>query len=172
MVGASKFVGAATLRSAVALFFLTSILCASPIFVAPANVVFITSARAAADPTAETGLEGLVIVTHTGRHAFRVEVARTEDQLKTGLMYRRSLPADRGMIFDFKTPQTVMMWMKNTYIPLDMIFISRNRNRDAYRQGRRAFVRNDHSVGRASLRGSGSERRNGKCDRIATWRQD
>jgi len=41
-------------------------------------------------------------------------------------MYRRSMPRDSGMLFDFQAENIVMMWMKNTYIPLDMIFVSRN----------------------------------------------
>jgi uncharacterized membrane protein (UPF0127 family) len=40
-------------------------------------------------------------------------------------MFRRHMPADRGMLFDFKTEQRVMMWMRNTYIPLDMVFITK-----------------------------------------------
>ena len=79
---------------------------------------------AASEPDA--ALEPLTITTATGPHAFSVEVMRTEAQRERGLMYRRFLPRDRGMLFDFKTEQPVMMWMKNTYIPLDMIFMSRS----------------------------------------------
>jgi uncharacterized membrane protein (UPF0127 family) len=74
---------------------------------------------------AETALERLDIITATGPHVFSVEVARTEDQRETGLMYRRSLPEDGGMLFNFHIEEIVTMWMKNTYIPLDMIFVSR-----------------------------------------------
>ncbi len=71
-------------------------------------------------------LEQLVIVTASGRHPFLVEVMRTEDQRERGLMFRRSLAADRGMLFDFKSERRVDMWMKNTFLPLDMIFIAKN----------------------------------------------
>ena len=81
-------------------------------------------AQAASDQSA--ALEPLEIVSSNGRHAFSVEVMRTDAERAKGLMFRRFLPADRGMLFDFKTEQPVMMWMKNTYIPLDMVFISRN----------------------------------------------
>lgn len=82
-------------------------------------------ANAAHAHAAEAGTEPLTIVTATGPHLFAVEVMRTEAQRELGLMYRRFLPQDRGMLFDFKTVQPVMMWMKNTYIPLDMIFIGK-----------------------------------------------
>jgi uncharacterized membrane protein (UPF0127 family) len=71
-------------------------------------------------------LEKLEIVTASGTHEFSVEVMRTEAELEHGLMFRRFLPAGRGMLFDFKTERPVMMWMKNTYLPLDMIFISKS----------------------------------------------
>jgi hypothetical protein len=74
----------------------------------------------------EAGTEPLTIVTASGPHQFAVEVMRTPPQLEKGLMFRRFLPADRGMLFDFKVEQPVMMWMKNTYIPLDMIFIGKS----------------------------------------------
>ncbi|ACB95183.1 DUF192 domain-containing protein [Beijerinckia indica] len=74
---------------------------------------------------AEDSLEPLAIVTASGDHAFSVEVMRTDEGRERGLMGRRYLPADRGMLFDFGTERPVMMWMKNTYLPLDMIFIGR-----------------------------------------------
>ncbi len=68
--------------------------------------------------------ERLSIATKAGdRHVFQVEVARTPDQRAQGLMYRRSMPADHGMLFDFERVEPVSMWMQNTYLPLDMLFI-------------------------------------------------
>jgi len=65
----------------------------------------------------------LTIVTATGRRDFTVELALTPEQRARGLMFRKSLAADTGMLFDFRAPGKVAMWMKNTLIPLDMIFI-------------------------------------------------
>jgi uncharacterized membrane protein (UPF0127 family) len=74
---------------------------------------------------AQEGLENLEILTSEGPRGFSVEVMRTPEQLEKGLMFRRYMPDDRGMLFDFKTEQPVQFWMKNTYLPLDMIFISK-----------------------------------------------
>lgn len=68
-------------------------------------------------------LEPLAIATAGGRHALSVEVARNDADRAQGLMYRRSLAPDRGMLFDFGKVEPVSMWMENTYIPLDMLFI-------------------------------------------------
>ena len=57
------------------------------------------------------------------RHAFQVEVARNDADRAQGLMFRRSMPADRGMLFDFRRVEPVAMWMQNTYLSLDMLFI-------------------------------------------------
>lgn len=70
-----------------------------------------------------TGLETLAIVGSGQRHVFQVEVMRTPDQRARGLMHRNYLPPDRGMLFDFGQVEPVAMWMQNTFIPLDMLFI-------------------------------------------------
>ena len=67
--------------------------------------------------------EPLTIVGGNGRHAFQVELARNDAERAQGLMFRRNLAADRGMLFDFGRVQPISMWMQNTYIPLDMVFI-------------------------------------------------
>jgi uncharacterized membrane protein (UPF0127 family) len=74
---------------------------------------------------AQEALENLEVITSDGPHSFSVEVMRTPEQLAQGLMFRRYMPDDRGMLFDFKTEQPVQFWMKNTYLPLDMIFVSK-----------------------------------------------
>ena len=66
----------------------------------------------------------LVLKTESGDHSFTVEVARTPQQKALGLMFRRSLPENAGMIFLYDRPQPVVMWMKNTHISLDVVFIS------------------------------------------------
>lgn len=84
------------------------------------------AATAPAAHSQEARTEPLQIVTGGGKTLrFKVEVVDTEASRERGLMYRMSLPRDRGMLFDFKQPQEqVSFWMKNTFIPLDIIFIS------------------------------------------------
>jgi uncharacterized membrane protein (UPF0127 family) len=72
------------------------------------------------------GLEKLEIITSGGTHEFTVEVMRSDRQRERGLMFRRFLPQDRGMLFVFESERPLVMWMKNTYLPLDMIFIGRS----------------------------------------------
>ena len=91
----------------------------------------IPGAAWALDEGATAALENVTVVTdaksaHPVEHVLHVEVMRTEADRERGLMERRFLPADRGMLFQFDHVQTVLMWMKNTYIPLDMIFLSRS----------------------------------------------
>jgi uncharacterized membrane protein (UPF0127 family) len=77
------------------------------------------------DSGAQTGLreEPLTIRSANGEHAFTVEIAATPEEQERGLMFRRSLAPDRGMIFPYSPPADVSFWMKNTLIPLDMLFV-------------------------------------------------
>jgi uncharacterized protein len=77
---------------------------------------------------AATALEKqpLTFVTQGGSRKITVEIASNDSERSTGLMFRRSIGADEGMLFLYDREQEITMWMKNTYIPLDMIFIKRN----------------------------------------------
>jgi len=68
----------------------------------------------------------LVIHSATGDHQVKVEVVTEPADQARGLMYRRSLEKDSGMLFIFRQEEPQSFWMKNTLIPLDMIFVSRN----------------------------------------------
>ena len=76
------------------------------------------TAGVAAGPT-----ETLTIRTADAAHVFRVEMAVTPEQQRQGLMYRRNLAPDAGMLFLYENGSRVTMWMANTYIPLDMVFV-------------------------------------------------
>jgi uncharacterized membrane protein (UPF0127 family) len=69
-------------------------------------------------------LQPLTLVTASGAHKLMVEVAATERTREYGLMCRKRVAPDRGMLFDFKAPmQNVAFWMRNTLIPLDIVYI-------------------------------------------------
>jgi uncharacterized membrane protein (UPF0127 family) len=87
-------------------------------FAALALLVVVVAGRAIA-----AEMRTLEIVTKTGVQVFSVEVAKTDEEREHGLMFRTSLPDGQGMLFDFSPEQNVSMWMKNTLIPLDMIFV-------------------------------------------------
>ncbi|KAB1076293.1 DUF192 domain-containing protein [Methylobacterium planeticum] len=82
------------------------------------------NAQAKSEAPAEAlATEPLTIRSKTGAHAFAVEVMRDDASRARGLMFRRHMAADHGMLFDFGQTLPVNMWMKNTYLPLDMVFI-------------------------------------------------
>jgi len=78
---------------------------------------------AASAPGPAADLNTLEIVSKSGVHVFAVELAVTDDQRARGLMFRRELAEGHGMLFKFEPDQTIVMWMQNTYVSLDMIFI-------------------------------------------------
>src|SRR4029453_18797040 len=70
----------------------------------------------------------VILGTRGGPQRVRVEIARSEPERRNGLMYRRALDPGRGMIFLWEQPGRLKFWMKNTYIPLDMIFIGADKH--------------------------------------------
>ena len=88
-----------------------------------AALCFVTAASCSPSEPADR----LDIVTADGaHHSFHVELAIKPAERERGLMYRQSLAADAGMLFDFQEDRLVSMWMKNTFIPLDMLFIAKD----------------------------------------------
>ena len=87
-----------------------------------------TEATPAAVASATHPVSGLAVIpltvtTPRGKHAFRVEVARSEEEQARGLMFRTELGPDEGMIFPREPADVASFWMKNTPLPLDIIFI-------------------------------------------------
>ena len=76
-------------------------------------------------PQPQLPREKLTIITRDGKRLdFQVEMALTQQQQTIGLMFRTEVPADSGMLFDWGSERQSQMWMKNTLIPLDMVFIA------------------------------------------------
>lgn len=78
---------------------------------------------ACSDATDEAETIPVTIQQGEAVHRFEVEVARTAEEQRQGLMFRTSLPADGGMLFPFEKPRIASFWMRNTVIPLDMFFV-------------------------------------------------
>ncbi len=85
--------------------------------------VALTMSLTACQSSARPAQIPLSIQSQGKTHRFTVEIARSEDEQARGLMFRKSLPSDGGMIFPMQPARTASFWMKNTVIPLDMIFI-------------------------------------------------
>ena len=87
-------------------------------------LLFFTAGPALA---ADQALATLTIESQDGAsHAFRIELAVTPQQQARGLMFRAYMAADAGMLFDFREEREIAMWMKNTQISLDMLFIRKD----------------------------------------------
>lgn len=85
------------------------------------------SAWGAGNP--QTGLRIIGVVVHArgGKHSYKVEVAGTPRQQATGMMYRKSMKRDEGMLFPMNPARPAGFFMRNTYVPLDIIFIGPDR---------------------------------------------
>jgi uncharacterized membrane protein (UPF0127 family) len=83
-----------------------------------------SGAAARADQVAAFNKSAITIDTVAGPRHFAIELARTPEQQELGLMFRPSLAPDAGMLFDFGETKPASFWMKNTLIPLDMLFIT------------------------------------------------
>lgn len=99
-------------KLALVLGFFTILLIGSLAMVMPLRAVEFTIS---ADP--------LIIETQSGPVSFSVELADTQEERAVGLMNRAEMASDHGMLFDFEQNRDVLMWMKNTILPLDMLFI-------------------------------------------------
>lgn len=85
------------------------------------SMIFFISSFGA--PANAADLHRLTVKSSEVEHTFYVEIMQTPEQRAYGLMNRQHMDSDKGMLFDFESSMNANMWMKNTYIPLDMLFI-------------------------------------------------
>ena len=93
------------------------------LWAAPFLVVLALLAAGLLHPAQAMRLETLKLITARGAQVIDIEVTETPAEKAQGLMFRTRLPDSGGMLFFYETPQEITMWMRNTYIPLDMVFI-------------------------------------------------
>ena len=97
---------------------------AAPLRAALALVLVLAALLALAPGVRAFEASSLVVETATGAHTFTIEIARTPQEQSLGLMHRRALPDDYGMLFPFAAPREASFWMKDTFVSLDMVFIA------------------------------------------------
>lgn len=94
------------------------------LFVAFGGLSATATGLAVADEVSATGRTTVTIASKGTNHTFDVELATSEETRSRGLMFRTSMGADQGMLFLYREPRPIAMWMKNTFIPLDIVFFS------------------------------------------------
>jgi len=101
-------------------------LAVSLVFVSLFVIGSATSVPAQTNSTASADKMNATLIIQSGekRHSFSIEIADDDATRAKGLMYRTKIAPDHGMLFDFEKTEQVYMWMKNTYISLDMLFVS------------------------------------------------
>ena len=85
----------------------------------PASMFLLCGPAEAKDPEAEPKFKKILV----GKTPLRVEVVETLEKQERGLMFRQSLPENEGMLFVYREPQELAFWMRNTFIPLDIVFV-------------------------------------------------
>ena len=94
------------------------------VVVSPVVALYFVPLPAAAQQDVVFPESTLEIETQSGtRHTFRIELAETDPLRQRGLMFRNEMAPDAGMLFTYKRDRVISMWMANTYLPLDMLFI-------------------------------------------------
>lgn len=117
------------------------------ILLASLTVACATSAQETPSPLDLGPKEALTISTENGEHKFSVEIADSQAEQNRGLMFRDNLPVTEGMLFEFNKPRIASIWMKNTAIPLDILFVRSNGK----------ILKIEHSAVPYSLRSASSE---------------
>jgi len=105
------------------------------------------NATAAAPAAAAPAMIPLVITANGKQHRFAMEVAVTQEEQAKGLMFRKDIPADGGMVFPMSPPRTASFWMKDTWVPLDMLFVRTDGTIVFLAANRQPYVREPVSAG-------------------------
>ncbi|RUU47612.1 DUF192 domain-containing protein [Mesorhizobium sp. M6A.T.Ca.TU.002.02.2.1] len=116
----------------------TGVVCAAIAFVVATGAFFHSQQPALADSRAmilAVDPQPLVAVTKGGERSFSIEIADTSAEREAGLMFREEMADDHGMLFVFEEPRDVSFWMKNTPMPLDLIFVGQDGKVRAIKQG-------------------------------------
>ena len=88
------------------------------------SLLFLAGPSQASEEVVRLPVEQVIVTTDRGDMAFATEIATTDETRSRGLMFRRSMGEREAMLFHWHSPHVVTMWMRNTYIPLDMLFVT------------------------------------------------